>query len=103
MDITSAYAGLALMWPRARCVRERLTPQDVSHAAFPFGQLRRVQIAGAPVLALRCTYVGELGWELHELVEFVATPYAALLQGCAQVRIANAGYPANETVPLEAG
>ena len=40
--------------------------------AFPFGRVKRITIAGAPVLALRVTYVGELGWELHIPVEFAA-------------------------------
>ena len=51
---------------------EQLTRDDVGNAAFPFGQARRLQVAGAPVLALRVTYVGELGWELHIPVEFAA-------------------------------
>ena len=41
--------------------------------AFPFGRVKRITLAGAPVLALRVTYVGELGWELHIPVEFAAT------------------------------
>ncbi len=103
IDVTSAYAVLALMGPCARRVLERLTRQDVSHAAFPFGQLRRLQVAGAPVLALRVTYVGELGWELHVPVEFAATVYGALMQAGAEFGIANAGYRAIETLRLEKG
>ncbi len=34
---------------------------DVSNAAFPFGRVRQIAVAGAPVMALRITYVGELG------------------------------------------
>jgi len=36
-------------------------------------------VAGAPVRALRVTYVGELGWELHVPVENLATVYDALM------------------------
>ena len=103
VDMTSAYAVLALMGPLARRVLERLTREDVSNAAFPFGQLRRLQVAGAPVLALRITYVGELGWELHVPVEFAATVYGALMQAGAEFGIANAGYRAIETLRLEKG
>jgi len=102
-DVTSAYAVLALMGPCARRVLERLTRHDVSHAAFPFGQLRRLQLAGAPVLALRVTYVGELGWEIHVPVEFASTVYGALMQVGAEFGIANAGYRAIETLRLEKG
>ncbi len=103
VDVTSAYAVLALMGPLARRVLERLTREDVSNEAFPFGQLRRLQVAGAPVLALRVTYVGELGWELHVPVEFAATVYGALMQAGAEFGIANAGYRAIETLRLEKG
>ncbi len=103
IDVTSAYSVLALMGPCARQVLERLTRQDVSHAAFPFGHLRRLQVAGAPVLALRITYVGELGWEIHIPVEFASTVYGALMQAGAEFGIANAGYRAIETLRLEKG
>ncbi len=53
------------MGPRARDVLAATTPDDVSNAAFPFAQCRRIAIAGVEVIALRVTYVGELGWELH--------------------------------------
>ena len=69
IDVTSAYAVLSLMGPRAREVLAAVADGDMSNAAFPFGTWREVMIAGAPVRALRVTYVGELGWELHLPVE----------------------------------
>ncbi len=54
-------------------------------------------------MALRVTYVGELGWELHVPVEFAATVYGALMQAGAEFGIANAGYRAIETLRLEKG
>jgi 4-methylaminobutanoate oxidase (formaldehyde-forming) len=103
IDVTSAHAVLALMGPRARAVLQQLTRDDVGNAAFPFGQVRRLQVAGAPVLALRVTYVGELGWELHVPVEFALTVYGALMQAGAEFGIANAGYRAIESLRLEKG
>ena len=103
VDVTSAYAVLALMGPESRHVLERLTRDDVGNAAFPFGQMRQLQVAGATLLALRITYVGELGWELHVPVECAATVYAALLQAGADAGIVNAGYRAIECLRLEKG
>ncbi|MCB5943805.1 FAD-dependent oxidoreductase [Acidocella sp. KAb 2-4] len=103
LDVTSANATLSLMGPLARHVLEKLTSDDVSNAAFPFGQCRRLCVAGAPVLALRVTYVGELGWELHIPTEFAATVYEALMAAGAEFGIANAGYRAIETLRLEKG
>jgi len=102
-DVTSALAVLALMGPQSRRMLERLTRSDLGNDAFPFGQARVLQLAGAPVTALRVTYVGELGWELHVPVEFAATLYAALMQAGAEFGIANAGYRAIESLRLEKG
>jgi 4-methylaminobutanoate oxidase (formaldehyde-forming) len=60
-------------------------------------------IAGAPVLALRVTYVGELGWELHIPVEFALTVYDALMAAGQLSGITNAGYRAIESLRLEKG
>ena len=102
-DVTSHYAVLALMGPEARRVLERLTRDDISNSAFPFGRARRLHVAGTPVLALRITYVGELGWELHLPVEQSAAVYEALLHAGAEFGIANAGYRAIESLRLEKG
>ncbi len=103
IDVTSSYAVLSLMGPRARDVLATLTNDDLSNDTFPFGQLRRITAAGAPVMALRVTYVGELGWELHIPVEFAATLYDALMTAGQPHGIANAGYRAIESLRLEKG
>jgi 4-methylaminobutanoate oxidase (formaldehyde-forming) len=89
------------MGPLARDVLSALTRDDVSNAAFPFGACRTIAVAGAPVLALRVTYVGELGWELHVPVEFAAALYDRLIEAGQEHGIANAGYRAMESLRLE--
>jgi 4-methylaminobutanoate oxidase (formaldehyde-forming) len=54
-------------------------------------------------MALRITYVGELGWELHLPVEFAVTVYEAVMAAGAEFGIANAGYRAIESLRLEKG
>ncbi|WP_428540171.1 GcvT family protein [Profundibacter sp.] len=102
-DITSSNAVLSLMGPRARDILQSVTRADVSNAGFPFGTTKTIGIAGCPVLALRVTYVGELGWELHLPVEYATTVYAALMQAGAQHGLKNAGYRAIESLRLEKG
>jgi 4-methylaminobutanoate oxidase (formaldehyde-forming) len=101
VDVTSQHAVLSLMGPLARDVLSALTHDDVSNAAFPFGACRTIAVAGAPVLALRVTYVGELGWELHVPVDFAATLYDRLIEAGQEHGIANAGYRAMESLRLE--
>ncbi|AXX97324.1 GcvT family protein [Profundibacter amoris] len=102
-DITSSNAVLALMGPRARDILQAVTRADVSNAGFPFGTTKTIGIVGCPVLALRVTYVGELGWELHLPVEYATTVYAALMQAGAEHGLVNAGYRAIDSLRLEKG
>jgi len=103
VDITSSNAVLSLMGPKARDILETVTRDDVSNAGFPFGRVKTIGIAGCPVMALRVTYVGELGWELHLPVEYAATVYSALTEAGAPHGLANAGYRAIESLRLEKG
>jgi 4-methylaminobutanoate oxidase (formaldehyde-forming) len=103
LDITSSNAVLAVMGPRARDILQPLTGDDLSNDAFPFATARDIHLAGAPVLAARITYVGELGWELHIPVEFALTVYDALSSAGAPHGMRDAGYRAIETLRLEKG
>ncbi len=64
-DVTSQVCTLGLWGPRARDVLSAVTEDDVSDDGFRFGTARRISVGSVPVLALRLSYVGELGWELH--------------------------------------
>ena len=101
IDVTSSNGALSLMGPKARDVLSAVTEADVSNAAFPFGQHRELMIAGTPVRALRVTYVGELGWELHVPMDSLASVYDALMKAGAPHGIRNAGYRAIESLRLE--
>lgn len=102
-DITSSNAVLSLMGPKAREILQAVTRDDVSNEGFKFGTIRTIGIAGCPVKALRVTYVGELGWELHLPVEYATTVYAALTEEGAKHGLMNAGYRAIESLRLEKG
>ncbi len=102
-DITSSNAVLSLMGPNARDILQKVTRNDMSNAAFRFGTAQKIGIAGCPVMALRVTYVGELGWELHLPVEYAQTVYAALMAAGAGHGLVNAGYRAIESLRLEKG
>ncbi len=103
IDVTSSYAVLALMGPRARDVLSSVTQADISNAKFPFSTWREINIAGAPVRALRVTYVGELGWEFHLPVEFALGVFERLMQAGEPHGIRLAGYRSIESLRLEKG
>ncbi|MGD9846757.1 MAG: FAD-dependent oxidoreductase [Variibacter sp.] len=102
-DVTSAYAVIALMGPRARAVLANLTKAPLDNAAFPFGAIRPIGIGEATVLASRRTYVGELGWELYVPTEFAAGVYDAIMEAGQEAGVRDAGYYAIESLRLEKG
>jgi glycine cleavage system aminomethyltransferase T len=68
-DLTGAWTTLGLWGPRARDILASLTSDDVSHEGFPFAHCRFIEAGPLQVLALRISYVGDLGWELHVPIE----------------------------------
>ncbi|MGF7009363.1 GcvT family protein [Aminobacter sp. BE322] len=103
VDVTEQFGTLSLMGPKARLVLEAVTDADVSSAAFPFGHVREIGIAGAAVRALRVTYVGELGWELHVPIAATGEVFDALMAAGAAHGIRPVGYRALESLRLEKG
>ncbi|HLQ18144.1 MAG TPA: FAD-dependent oxidoreductase, partial [Tabrizicola sp.] len=100
-DVTEDWGTLSLMGPKARDILAKVTTADVSNTALPFGSAREITIAGFPVRALRVTYVGELGWELHVPIAALGTVYDALISADPQLK--PTGYRALESLRLEKG
>ncbi len=103
VDVTSSNAVLSLFGPNARAILSACTRDDVSHQGFPFAQSRMIGIAGCPVLAMRITYIGECGWELHLPVEYAVAVYQSLHAAGKSCGLRNAGYRSIETLRLEKG
>jgi len=78
-DCTDGTAILAVTGPRARDVLAACTDADLSCDAFPWLTAREVHVAGVPVTAMRVSYVGELGWELHHPIDRMPDLYDALV------------------------
>lgn len=102
-DVTEDFGTLSLMGPKARDVLAAVTEADVSNAGFPFGHVREIAIAGERVRALRVTYVGELGWELHVPIGATGVVFDALMAAGAPLGIRPVGYRALESLRLEKG
>lgn len=102
-DVTGDHGVVSIMGPQARTVLQRLTDTDLSAIAFPFGQGTEIWIAGvrSPVLALRVTYVGELGWELHGPAGDMAAVWSALAEAGKPEGIGPAGTYAINALRIE--
>ena len=77
-DVTEEVGVLGVMGPGSRELLAGLTDTDLSHGAFPFGAARDIEVAGHRALAIRITYVGELGWELHLPADLTTEVHSAL-------------------------
>lgn len=102
-DVTEEFGTLSLMGPKARDVLEKVTDADVTNASFPFGHVREIVIAGHTVRALRVTYIGELGWELHVPIAATGDVFDALMAAGKPHGIRPTGYRAIESLRLEKG
>jgi 4-methylaminobutanoate oxidase (formaldehyde-forming) len=102
-DVTEQWGTLSLMGPLARAILAKVTAADVSNAALPFGHAREIEIADRVVRALRITYVGELGYELHAPIDSLGMIYDALMTAGRPLGLKPAGYRALETLRLEKG
>jgi 4-methylaminobutanoate oxidase (formaldehyde-forming) len=101
-DITSGWSVLTLMGPNARAILQSVTRADMGNEAFPFARMQTIGIAGCPVRALRITYMGELGWELHLPVEYAATVFDTITSAGAAHGLRHGGYRAIESCRLDA-
>jgi 4-methylaminobutanoate oxidase (formaldehyde-forming) len=102
-DVTSSKTCITLCGPRARHILKPLTKDDISNEGFPYMACKQITIGHAPALALRITYVGELGWELHVPIEYALNVYDVIWEAGKSFGLANVGYRCIESLRLEKG
>lgn len=100
-DVTSGYAQINVQGPRSRELLQSVTSADLSNEAFPFRTAREIEIGFARVLALRITYVGELGYELYVPTEQALHVYELLVDAGARFDLRHAGLKALSSLRLE--
>jgi dimethylglycine dehydrogenase len=100
-NVTDRYGVLTLAGPRSRELLQRVSGDDLSNAGFPFFRARHIDVGGHRVLALRVSYVGELGWELHHPLEQQRALYDLLHEAGADLGLVDFGYRALESMRFE--
>src|SRR6202035_3824692 len=99
-DVTSSYACLGLWGPNARAILQPLTTAALD---FPYMRAAELSVGRVPCLALRVTYVGELGWELYCPTEFGLALWDALWESGRAHGLVAGGYKAIDSLRLEKG
>jgi 4-methylaminobutanoate oxidase (formaldehyde-forming) len=102
-DVTSRYACFALWGPSSRTVLQQLTETDLTNQEFPYMTAREITVGPVPCLALRVTFVGELGWELYCPSEFALRLWDTLMAAGKGHQLVPGGYKAIESLRLEKG
>ncbi len=102
-DVTSAYACIGLWGPAARDILQPLIPTSIANEAIPFMTARQLAIGSVPCLALRVTYVGELGWELYCPAEFGLRLWDTIWEAGHSKGLVAGGYKAVDSLRLEKG
>ncbi|MBI4694052.1 MAG: GcvT family protein [Gammaproteobacteria bacterium] len=100
-DVSGAYSMLNLQGPNSRALLQALSASDLSHAAFPFGTCKEIDVGYQKLLALRITYVGELGYELYIPTAFTLPVYDALVAAGKDFGLKHCGYHALNTLRIE--
>ena len=100
---TNTMCGFNVAGPQSRALLIRLTNADLSTEAFPFMRSQRITVAGVEVIALRVSFTGDLGWELHCAQADQIRLYDALLEAGQEVGAGPVGSRALMSLRIEKG
>jgi dimethylglycine dehydrogenase len=102
-NLTMDLGVLVMNGPRSRDVLAKLTDADLSNEGFRWLSGQEIVIAGITMRALRVSYAGELGWELHPAMDDLAALYDAVWDAGQEFGIVNYGLYAANTMRMEKG
>nr|XP_056716394.1 sarcosine dehydrogenase, mitochondrial [Euleptes europaea] len=103
IDQSEELGMISIQGPSSRTVLQEVLDSDLSNEAFPFSTHKLVKAAGCTVRAMRLSFVGEMGWELHVPRKHCARVYQSVMKAGAKYGITNAGYRAIDSLSIEKG
>jgi dimethylglycine dehydrogenase len=100
-DMTESWGGLLLTGPNSRQILEQCTREDLSNNKFSWLSCRNITIDSASVFAMRVSYAGELGWELHMPSWQLISIYESLMEMGEKFGLQDFGGQAFNSMRLE--
>ena len=100
---TTEMGILAVMGPESPQLLERVTTKNFSHSNFPWLSAQLLDIGGCEVRALRISYIGECGWELHADNDGVDALFQTLIDAAGLFEPSYYGAYAANAMRLEKG
>ncbi|MEM8630316.1 MAG: FAD-dependent oxidoreductase [Pseudomonadota bacterium] len=102
-SLTDAMCGFNVAGPRSRDILQRLTNTSLETPDFPFMRSKQITVGGVSAVALRVSFTGDLGWELHCDEGDQVALYSALLEAGAEFGAGPVGSRALMSLRIEKG
>lgn len=102
-DVSEEWACLSLWGPSARHVLGKVTPDEIGNDSFPYLTAKNIMVHDLNVLAVRVSYIGELGWELNTKPQNASRLWDILMDAGEEEGIGPIGYKAVDSLRLEKG
>lgn len=102
-DVTGATCCVGVWGPRARAMVAPLADADLGHKAFGYFRAVRTYLGAIPVIMMRVSYVGELGWEIYTDAEYGGALWDLLWEAGSDHGVIAAGRLAFDSLRLEKG
>ena len=102
-DTTRDYATLLVTGPKSPAIIAAVSGLSTSQADFPWLSHQPCQIAGCWVTAIRVSFAGEAGWEIHCDMADVLTVYDQIMKAGAPHQLGHFGMLALDSMRLEKG
>ncbi len=99
-DISDSFTALGLWGPNARQVLERVSASNLD---FGYFQARWIDLDYTRALAVRISYAGEFGWELHFPPEAALPVWDRLTEAGTELGLVPGGFGAFDSLRLEKG
>ena len=104
LDIaTNRIAGFNVAGPKSRELLQCLTDANLTNEQFRFMRSRNIDVAGVICLAIRVSFTGDLGWELHCAEKDQVQLYTALLDAAEKCGGGAVGGRALSSLRIEKG
>ncbi len=100
-NLTHDHNAIMVAGPNSRAVLAKITDAPLDNASFPWLSVREIEIAGVDCVAIRVSFTGELGWEIHLPMEGSVPVFEAIHTAGAEVGIVNFGLLATESMRHE--
>lgn len=100
-DVTASEGVLAVMGPKSRDLMRKVSPNDFSNEANPFGTAQDIEIGMGIARVHRVSYVGELGWEIYVSSDMAAHVFEVLREAGREVGLKLCGMHMMDSCRIE--